>query len=90
MHKFLEPIASDCEYFVYGQRTYGNESFHNLCNMYYEKGCPVSFPIFKMKRQFAAMDWNEQMRNKMQNVEGGDIQEWQSKLLARFNEALKS
>jgi hypothetical protein len=86
--EFLEPIASDCEYFVWNQRTFGNESFHSLCNRYYEKGSVVSFDTFVMKRQFAMLDWNEMMRKKSEGEEDSDIQDWQVLLLSRLRKAL--
>lgn len=90
LKKFLRPIAKDCEYFVYNKRTFGNESFHSLCNRYYEKGSVVSFEIFVMKRQFAMLDWNEQMRKKAEGREDLEIQDWQMKLLDRLENALKT
>lgn len=86
--EFLEPILADCEYFVYNQRTFGNESFHGLCNRYYEKGSAVSFPLFVMKRQFAFLDWNEQMRKKAIGQEDAELQDWQIKLLNLLRTAL--
>lgn len=86
--EFLEPILTDCEFFVYNQRTFGNESFHGLCNRYYEKGSAVSFPIFVMKRQFAYLDWNEQMRKKAQGQEDAELQDWQIQLLNLLRIAL--
>lgn len=79
--EFLEPILADCEYFVYNQRTFGNESFHGLCNRYYDKGSAISFALFVMKRQFAFLDWNEQMRKKALGQEDCELQDWQVKLL---------
>jgi hypothetical protein len=79
--EFLEPILIDSEYFVYNQRTFGNESFHGLCNRYYDKASAVSFPIFVMKRQFSFLDWNEQMRKKALGQEDAELQDWQIKLL---------
>lgn len=90
LKEFLEPILDDCEYFVFDQRTFGNESFHSLCNRYYEKGSAISFPLFCMKRQFAAMDWNEQMVKKALDEEDSDIQDWQVELLRRLTVALKA
>ena len=86
--EFLEPILKDCEYFVYNQRTFGNESFHGLCNRYYEKGSVVSFPLFVMKRQFAFLDWNEQMRKKALGQEDAELQDWQIKLLDLLRDSL--
>lgn len=86
--EFLEPILNDCEYFVYNQRTFGNESFHGLCNRYYEKGSSISFPLFIMKRQFAFLDWNEQMTKKSLGQEDCDLQDWQIKLLHLLRESL--
>jgi hypothetical protein len=88
--EFLTPLYQDCEYFVHNQRTFGNESFHSVCNRYYEKGSVVSFVIFVMKRQFAALDWNEQMRKKALGEEDKEIQDWQEVLLARLLAALKA
>jgi hypothetical protein len=42
-----------------------------------------------MKRQFAALDWNEMMRKKALNQPDNDIQDWQLILLDRLTEALK-
>lgn len=89
LNKFLEPLLRDCEFFVYNQRTFGNESFHSLCNRYYEKGSVVSFATFEMKRQFAMLDWNEQMRKKALGEDDNDIQDWQIILLARLSDALR-
>jgi hypothetical protein len=89
LNKFLEPLLKDCEFFVYNQRTFGNESFHSLCNRYYEKGSVVSFATFEMKRQFAMLDWNEQMRKKALGEDDNDIQDWQIILLARLRDALR-
>jgi hypothetical protein len=86
--QFLTPLYEDCEFFVHNQRTFGNESFHSVCNRYYEKGSVVSFPIFKMKRQFAALDWNEMMRKKALGEADGEIQDWQTVLLERLVAAL--
>jgi hypothetical protein len=86
----LGTLAEDCEYFVFNQRTFGNESFHGLCNRYYEKGTVVSFTVFKMKRQFAALDWNEMMLKKALGETGAEVQDWQEILLERLNLALKS
>ena len=86
--EFLEPLSKDCEFFVYNQRTFGNESFHGLCNRYYEKGSAISFPVFVMKRQFAFLDWNEQMRKKANGQKDADIQDWQKKLLKLLRKAL--
>jgi hypothetical protein len=86
--EFLEPILSDCEYFVYNQRTFGNESFHGLCNRYYEKGSAVSFDLFVMKRQFAFLDWNEQMRKKALGQEDAELQDWQIELLDLLRDSL--
>jgi hypothetical protein len=88
LEEFLEPLASDCEYFVWNKRTFGNESFHALCNRYYEKGSVISFPLFVMKRQFAMLDWNELFRKKAKGEPDLDIQEWQLTLLDRLREAL--
>ena len=88
--QFLTPLYDDCEYFVHNQRTFGNESFHSICNRYYEKGSVVSFPIFKMKRQFAALDWNEMMRKKALGEADSEIQDWQILLLERLEAALKA
>jgi hypothetical protein len=88
--QFLTPLYDDCQYFVHDQRTFGNESFHSICNRYYEKGSVVSFPIFEMKRQFAALDWNEMMRKKALGEEDSDIQDWQELLLERLIAALKA
>lgn len=88
--QFLTPLYEDCEYFVHDQRTFGNESFHSICNRYYEKGSVVSFKIFVMKRQFAALDWNEMMRKKALGEEDTDIQDWQELLLSRLMAALKA
>lgn len=87
---FLTPLSADCEFFVHDQRTYGNESFHSICNRYYLKGSVVSFPIFEMKRQFACLDWNEMMRKKALGEEDNDIQDWQTQLLERLTAALKA
>lgn len=86
----MKPILADVDYFVYNMRTFGNESFHSLCNRYYDKGSVVSFPVFQMKRQFACLDWNEQKRRKAQNQEDLKIQNWQVKLLKRLTKALKA
>ena len=86
--QFLTPLYDDCQFFVHNQRTFGNESFHSVCNRSYEKGSVVSFPIFVMKRQFAALDWNEMMRKKALNQPDNDIQDWQLILLDRLTEAL--
>ena len=88
--QFLTLIYDDCEYFVYNQRTFGNESFHSVCNRYYEKGSVISFPIFQMKRQFAALDWNEQMRKKANGEDDNEIQDWQIELRKRLIAALNS
>lgn len=80
----------DCEFFVNNQRTFGNESFHSVCNRYYEKGSSVSFAIYVMKRQFAALDWNEMMRKKALNQPDNEIQDWQTVLLERLVAELKS
>ena len=88
--EFLEPLGTDCEFFVWNRRTFGNESFHSLCNRYYEKGSVVSFEIFVMKRQFAMLDWNEMMRKKSQGLEDSDIQDWQILLLDRLRKALNA
>ena len=88
--QFLTPIYDDCEYFVHNQRTFGNESFHSVCNRYYEKGSVVSFPIFRMKRQFAALDWNEMMRKKALCEPDSEIQDWQIVLLERLKAALQA
>ncbi|MGH2639175.1 MAG: hypothetical protein ACRDF4_07855 [Rhabdochlamydiaceae bacterium] len=88
--QFLTPIYDDCEYFVHNQRTFGNESFHSICNRYYEKGSVVSFPIFEMKRQFAALDWNEMMRKKANGEVDNEIQDWQKLLIERLTAALKA
>ena len=88
--QFLTPLYDDCEYFVHNQRTFGNESFHSICNRYYEKGSVVSFPIFKMKRQFAALDWNEMMRKKALGQADSEIQDWQTLLLERLVAALNA
>ena len=90
LNEFLEPILDDCEYFVFNQRTFGNESFHSLCNRYYEKGSVISFPLFCMKRQFAALDWNEQMVKKALDEVDSDIQDWRVELLRRLTVALKA
>lgn len=58
--EFLTAEMKDYEYFLYGTRTNSTESFHNLCNKYYSKGSTLSYPLYKMKKQFAALDWNEQ------------------------------
>ena len=79
----------DCEYFVFNQRTFGNESFHSLCNRYYEKGSVVPFEIFCMKREFAALDWNEMMIKKALGEEDSEIQDWQVKLLDRLGNELR-
>jgi hypothetical protein len=86
--EFMEPLASDCEFFVWNKRTFGNESFHSLCNRYYEKGSVISFPLFLMKRQMAMLDWNEQMRKKALGQEDLEIQEWQEALMNRLRDAL--
>lgn len=88
--EFLEPIASDCEFFIWNQRTFGNESFHSLCNRYYEKGSVICFAFFVMKRQFAMLDWNEQMRKKANGEQDSEIQDWQILLLNRLRAALKA
>jgi hypothetical protein len=87
---FLEPLLENCENFVFNQRTFGNESFHSLCNRYYEKGSVVSFEVFKMKRQFAALDWNEQILKKTLGEVDLDIQDWQTELLDRLSDALRA
>lgn len=87
---FLEPIASDCQYFVYNQRTYGNESFHNVSNCYYQKGSSVPFDIFVMKRQFACFDWNEQMRNNAVGIDQAELQKWQIRLLDLLEQRLRA
>jgi hypothetical protein len=89
LNTFLEKTVKDCEYFVYNQRTFGNESLHSLNNCYYEKGSVVSFPVFVMKRQFAMLDWNEQMRKKALGEMDNDIQDWQIILLDRLRDALR-
>lgn len=89
IYQFLHSLAGDCQFFVYNQRTFGNESFHSVCNRYYEKGSAVSFAIFVMKRQFAALDWNEQMRKKARGEEDNEIQDWQQVLLDRLTNELK-
>jgi hypothetical protein len=43
-----------------------------------------------MKRQFAALDWNEMMRKKALGEEDTDIQDWQELLLSRLMAALKA
>lgn len=88
--EFLEPLGTDCEFFIWNQRTFGNESFHSLCNRYYEKGSVVSFEVFVMKRQMAMLDWNEQMLKKSQGLEDKNIQDWQVLLLDRFENALEA
>ncbi len=88
LDEFLQPILKDCEYFVYNQRTFGNESFHGLCNRYYEKGSACSFDLFVMKRQFAFLDWNEQMRKKALGQEDSELQDWQKKLLNLLHDTL--
>jgi hypothetical protein len=50
----------------------------------------VSFPIFEMKRQFAALDWNEMMRKKANGEVDNEIQDWQKLLIERLTAALKA
>lgn len=90
LNDFLKSTVKDCEFFVYNQRTFGNESLHSLNNRYYEKGSVISFPIFVMKRQFAMLDWNEQMRKKALGEMDNDIQDWQTTLLNRLRAALRA
>lgn len=90
LNDFLKSTVKDCEFFVYNQRTFGNESLHSLNNRYYEKGSVISFPIFVMKRQFAMLDWNEQMRKKALGEMDNDIQDWQTTLLNRLRDALRA
>ena len=81
---FLKPLASDCQYFVKNKRTCGNESFHNVCNCYYQKGSVIPFSLFVMKRQFAALDWNEQKTRGVNE----EVQKWQLELMRRFEKKL--
>ena len=57
---FLRSQMKDYEYFLHGTRTNHTESFHNVANKYYSKGSTSTFNLYIMKKQFAALDWNEQ------------------------------
>jgi len=60
--EFLMNEMTDYEFFLYGKRTNYTESFHNKCNKFYSKGTTISFEQYKMKKTFAALDWNEKKR----------------------------
>jgi hypothetical protein len=79
---FLDSQLGDCKYFLNGKRTNHTESFHNICNMYCPKGSNISMKMYIMKKQFAALHWNN---NKLYNNEEiEDNIEWKFALLNEF------
>lgn len=81
VREFLESQLDNHEYFVHGTRTNNTESFHNVCNKYYQKGLPLSFPQYIMRKTFAALDWNE---NKKGLRTDSTVSPWKARLLREF------
>jgi hypothetical protein len=78
---FLESQLDNHEYFVHATRTNNTESFHNVCNKYYHKGLSCSFAQYKMKKTFAAMDWNEP---KLDMRTDAPVASWKQNVLKEF------
>lgn len=81
VREFLVSQLENHEYFVHGTRTNNTESFHNVCNKYYQKGLTLSFPQYIMRKTFAALDWNE---NKLGMRTDSPIADWKEVLLLEF------
>jgi hypothetical protein len=82
MREFLTKLMKNHTYFLHGRRTSETESFHNVCNTYYRKGSSsTSFPLYKMKKTFAALHWNGM------KTEEGD--KWKEVLLKKLLELKK-
>ena len=78
--EFLTSQLKNCKHFLYGKRNGHIESFHNVCNIYYQKGTVMDFGQYIMRKQFAALHWN---MNK-QNQSGDRTEQWQRELLLQL------
>lgn len=88
---FLLSQMSGYEHFLYGRTTSYTESFHNVCGKYYRKGISCCFAQYKMRKQMAGMDWNEQRFNKLNpTIVKGPLQRWQYDVIGKFKAAISS
>lgn len=85
--EFLISQMAHYEHFLNGTWTSHTESFHGLCNFYYTKGLTLSFPQYVMRKEFAALHWNE-LRDKKKTDEVSN--EWKFKLMDRFISHLRA
>lgn len=77
------------ENFLYGRTTSYTESFHNVCNKYYKKSLSVCFGQYKMRKEFAALDWNEKIMMKLNPmVTAKPLQDWQYDVLGIYKARL--
>lgn len=86
LDEFLISQLGNYEYFLNGTWTSFTESFHGLCNFYYTKGLTLSFPQYIMRKEFAALHWNE-LRDKGDDNSSG---EWKFRLMDLFISHLKA
>lgn len=85
LRKFLESLMTNYEFFLHGKTTSYTESFHNVCNKYYKKSLSVCYGQYKMRKEMAALDWNEQIQNKFNPTwVPKPLQRWQYKVLRKF------
>ena len=84
LREFLKSQMKDYEYFLHGTRTNLTESFHNLCNKYYQKGSTITYSHYIMKKEFAGMDWNEQRSGNIPAIP------WQQRVINSYLEKLNS
>jgi hypothetical protein len=90
LNEFLVSQMGNYQYFLNGTKTSFTESFHNVCNLYYPKGLFMSFAQYKMRKEFAALHWN-QLR-KVGNGTFNDFEsfEWQQAVMNKFIDHLRA
>jgi hypothetical protein len=90
LNEFLLSQMTTYQYFLNGTRTSFTESFHNVCNLYYPKGLSMSFAQYKMRKQFAALHWNELRNAGYLSFDVIASFGWQEHLMNKFIDYLRS
>lgn len=87
--EFLVSQMNNYQYFLNGTKTSFTESFHNVCNLYYPKGLTMSFVQYKMRKQFAALHWNDLRKSGNDTDDVLDCFGWRENLLNKLIDHLR-
>lgn len=88
LNEFLLSQMTNYQYFLNGTKTSFTESFHNVCNLYYPKGLYMSFEQYKMRKEFAALHWNELRKAGYTSIDEFASFGWQEDLMNKFIDLL--